>query len=131
MAMTDQLVYFAELKLLIDEYDPSNSDWNFRRGALLDVLVRLWPKAESGAAQQPSREPIAWLRKDMHSFTRHREVAEKWIKNGLPIEAVYALAPGNGAVEAISDDALCAEVERRGFVLQPAPLPDRVAKEEQ
>src|ERR1700722_18650399 len=35
--------------------------------------------------------------------------------------------PGNGAVEAISDDALCAEVERRGFVLQPAPLPDRGA----
>lgn len=34
---------FAELKLLIDEYDPENSDWNFRRGVLLDILVRIWP----------------------------------------------------------------------------------------
>ncbi len=41
----DQLVDFAELKLLIDEYDPANSDWNFRRGVLLDILMRLWPKA--------------------------------------------------------------------------------------
>jgi hypothetical protein len=40
-----QLSDFAELKLLIDEYDPANSDWNFRRGVLLDILVRLWPQA--------------------------------------------------------------------------------------
>lgn len=35
---------FAELKLLIDEYDPSQSDWNFRKNVLLDILVRIWPK---------------------------------------------------------------------------------------
>src|SRR5581483_7014069 len=48
--VTKQLADFAELKLLIDEYNPANSDWNFRRGILLDILVRLWPK---NAAQPP------------------------------------------------------------------------------
>lgn len=44
-----------ELRLLIDEYDPTNSDWNFRRGVLLDVLVRLWPQASSAPATLPRR----------------------------------------------------------------------------
>jgi len=39
-----RLANFAELKLLIDEYDPVNSDWNFRKGILLDILVRIWPQ---------------------------------------------------------------------------------------
>jgi hypothetical protein len=40
----ESLTDFAELKLLIDEYDPAKSDWNFRKGVLLDILVRLWPQ---------------------------------------------------------------------------------------
>ena len=39
-----RLANFAELKLLIDEYDTPNSDWNFRKGVLLDILVRIWPQ---------------------------------------------------------------------------------------
>jgi hypothetical protein len=54
-----KLADFAELKLLIDEYNPANSDWNFRRGVLLDILVRIWPQDASLAERRPfaSDEP--------------------------------------------------------------------------
>lgn len=32
-----------ELRLLIDKYNPANSDWNFRKGVMLECLDRLSP----------------------------------------------------------------------------------------
>jgi hypothetical protein len=52
-----ELANFAELKLLIDEFDPVNSDWNFRKGILLDILVRIWPQPLDHA-QAPGRWTI-------------------------------------------------------------------------
>lgn len=41
------LADFARLKLLVDEYDPEKTNWDYRRGELLDVLVRIWPHPRS------------------------------------------------------------------------------------
>ena len=46
----EALADFVELKLLIDEFDPTNSDWNFRKGVMLDVLARL--RAQLASARQ-------------------------------------------------------------------------------
>src|ERR1700722_6171688 len=105
--------------------------------------------AKSGFAQQPSHEMqdtylvggppdlkamSGSIESDrviqLHFRRKATDEDRKWLLDAINMKLASdaALAPGNGAVESVSDDALCAEVERRGFILQPAPLPDRVAE---
>lgn len=36
--MTDENLFAKELRMLINEYDPKNSDWGFRKRVILDLL---------------------------------------------------------------------------------------------
>lgn len=60
-----------ELRTLILEYDPANSDWGFRKGVMLQVLDAAFSSKDRGAPAQG--EPIAWR-------YRHNSFAEgDWI----------------------------------------------------
>lgn len=81
-----QLTDFAELKLLIDEYDPTNSDWNFRKNVLLDVLVRLWPKASQLGKAQSS--PVSGLSSRDQTY----EIVLRELETKHPIPTTVLLA---------------------------------------
>lgn len=50
-----------ELRLLIEEYDPQNSDWGFRKGVMLDILARHpAPVSQAGGAAQGSKGRDLW-----------------------------------------------------------------------
>jgi 3-methyladenine DNA glycosylase Tag len=80
----------AELRLLVDEYQPDNSDWGFRRGVIHQVVDRL-----AALRSLPEREEIARVL-TRALFKAEFEVMTSWTQKDMRDAADAVIAHLSG-----------------------------------
>lgn len=97
-----------ELQLLINEYDPINSDWAFRKTIIRELIRRL-----RDAPAVVTGEPVAHLRDEVRDDDSvNTEVCDKGDPGAYAVYRALPLAKAAGDVRAAVIEELAADFEQ-------------------
>lgn len=96
----NEMLLLDEIDLLVQEYDPEQSDWGFRKGVIMDLIGKIRPLTIR-AASRPAVEPVAWRVKNGlgHWYaTADKGLADIWMKiEVLDVQPLFTLTNETGA----------------------------------